>query len=192
MNTFTKLAAALSIMGLAAPSSAAPQQTPDMPVEREGRADKSDKTTVTLDKHDAEFFDEATQGGLLEVRLGQLAVKQGASEEVRKYGQRMIDDHGKLNQQLAQVAGTKGLAVPQVLDKKHQDIVDKLAKETGASFDRAYMSRMVDDHKEDVKAFEKMTKDGKDHDMKLLANSALPSLREHLAQAKEMYDRMKK
>jgi putative membrane protein len=147
----------------------------------------------TLNKQDTDFFTDAAQGGLLEVKLGQIAVKQAQSEDVRKFAQRMVDDHTKLNGQLAQIVKQKkGIVMPQALDKKYQDEVDKLAKETTDKFDRDYMKRMVDDHQNDVKAFEKESKDGKDPDMKALANSALPTLHDHLAQAQQIESRMKK
>ena len=147
----------------------------------------------TLDKQDTDFVEDAVQGGLLEVRLGQLAVKQGATDDVRKFGQRMIDDHTKINTRLTEIGhDKKGLAVPQELDKKHKDLVDKLAGYTGAKFDREYMERMVDDHQNDVKAFEKQAKEGKDPELKALAASSLPTLLDHLSLAKEIDARVKK
>jgi putative membrane protein len=108
-----------------------------------------------LGKQDLDFFEDAAQGGLLEVKLGQLAVKQAASDDVRKFGQRMVDDHGKLNARLMEIGhDRKGVAVPHELDKKHESVVDKLAQLGGAKFDREYMDMMVNDHQSDVKAFE--------------------------------------
>jgi len=148
---------------------------------------------TTLNKQDTDFFEDAAQGGLLEVKLGQLAVKNATSDEVRKFGQRMIDDHTKLNTQLMQLGQQrKGLTLPRALDKKHQDEVDKLAHYTGAKLDRENRSRMVDDHEKDVTAFEKKSKDGKDPELKQLAANALPTLQEHLTQAREIEARVKK
>ena len=77
------------------------------------------------------------------------------------------------------------------LDKKHQDQVDKLSKLGGVDFDKSYMSEMVDEHQHDVDAFEKAAKDAKDSAVKNLASSTLPTLREHLASAKEIHARVK-
>ena len=62
-------------------------------------SDASPGESPRLGKEDREFFDDATQGGLLEVKLGQIVVKQGANDEVKRFAQRMIDDHTKANQQ---------------------------------------------------------------------------------------------
>ena len=177
-------------MGLAALALGAAQQQPD--TAPSDKADKSDKPSQTLAKQDAEFFHKATQGNLLEIKLGEVAKTHASSDDVKSFGQRMIDDHGKLNQELEKVASDKGLSVPQALDKKGQDVVEKLSKETDKSFDRSYMSRAVDEHQEDIKAFEKEVKEGKDQAMKQVASKALPTLREHLAQAKEIHARLKK
>lgn len=185
MKNATMLAGVLAVLGLAGLSVAA---------DRAEQAPQQAPTPATqLSKQDTDFFEDAAQGGLLEVRLGQLAVKNATNEEVRKYAQRMIDDHSKLNTQLAQIAHQKrGLVVPNALDKKHQNEIDKLAQQTGAKFDRDYMSRMVDDHEKDVKAFDKQARDGKDADLKALAASTLPTLQDHLTQAKEIESRLKK
>lgn len=187
MNKIQKLASVIAVSGLAALSIGASQPLPDTTRTEKGAP------APALAKEDLEFFDEATQGGLLEVKLGQLAQKNAASDEVKKYAQRMIDEHTKLNTQLSQLAtNKKGMTVPQVLDKKHQDVLDKFTQYTGTKFDREYMSRMVSDHQDDVKAFEKQAKDGKDADLKQLAGASLPLLIEHLNQAKEIEGRMKK
>jgi putative membrane protein len=145
-----------------------------------------------LAKEDRDFFEDAAQGGLLEVKLGELVIKQGASDDAKKFAQRMIDDHTKVNKDLATAAQQLGLIVPAELDKKHKDELDKMAKHSGEKLDREYMSRMVDEHKDDVKAFEKESKDGKNPTLKQFAASNLPTLREHLTLAREIQGRMKK
>ncbi len=145
-----------------------------------------------LAKEDRDFFDEAAQGGLLEVKLGQLVVKQGASEDVKHFAQRMIDDHTKLNQRLTELGQKEGLSPPAELDKKHQEKLDKLGHLAGTKLDQEYMSDMVSDHEADVKAFEKAAKDAKDAGLKLFAGSSLPLLNEHLTQAKQIHDHLKR
>src|ERR671927_190101 len=61
---------------------------------------------------DEKFATAAAVGGLAEVELGRLAAQKGASDEVRQFGQRMVDDHSKANQDLTQVASAKGLTLP--------------------------------------------------------------------------------
>jgi putative membrane protein len=187
MKKASMLAAALGLLGSVAACST--------PAEARTLAahDESAIPEVTPSKADVDFFNDATQGGLLEVRLAQLALQKSSNEEVKKYAQRMIDEHGKLNTRLTQIAQVRrSFTMPTDLDTKHRKIIDDLAKETGSKFDRDYMSRMVDDHQDVVKAFEKESKDGTDTDLKTAATEALPTLRDHLNQAKQIYERVKK
>src|ERR1700736_4528921 len=71
---------------------------------------------------DGKFLQEAASGGLLEVKLGQLATERAQDAEVRQFGARMVTDHTKANQELMAVAKKNGLKVSEVLNKKHQEV----------------------------------------------------------------------
>ncbi len=60
----------------------------------------SSKRSAGTTAADSMFVKKAAQGGLAEVELGQLATQKAANEEVKKFGQRMVDDHSKANDQL--------------------------------------------------------------------------------------------
>ena len=136
---------------------------------------------------DAKFIKGAAEGNLAEVKLGELAQQRAASDSVKEFGKRMATDHQKAYDELRQVASQKGVAMPTALDRGHQRLYDKLAKLSGADFDRAYMKEMVRDHDKDVKAFQKEADSGKDPDVKGWAAKTLPTLREHQQQAKQAY-----
>ena len=144
-----------------------------------------------LAKEDRDLFDDAAQGGLLEVKLAENVVKQGASEDVKHFAQRMIDDHTKANQRLAAAAHQDGLSVPKDLDKKHQDTLERFTQWSGTKLDREYMDEMVSEHKDDVKAFERESKEGKAAGLRQFAASTLPTLREHLTLAQQIQEHLK-
>jgi putative membrane protein len=146
--------------------------------------------TGPLAKEDRDFLVDAAQGGMLEVELAQLAKKQGASEDVKRFAQRMIDDHRHLNQQLADFARQASLTLPTALDEKHQAKLDKLARLGGDDLDKQYIDNMVSEHEEDVKAFEHQAKDAKDPGLRRLAALALPTLIDHLAGAHQIQNRI--
>ena len=52
---------------------------------------------------DRKFVEDAAKGGMAEVQLGQLAAQKAQSDDVKKFGQRMVDDHGKANDKLKQI-----------------------------------------------------------------------------------------
>lgn len=135
---------------------------------------------------DAKFMQKAAVGGMYEVEAGKLAAQKGSSDEVKKFGQRMVDDHTKVNDELKQLAGSKGVTLPTALDRKAKDKVDKLSKSSGTEFDQQYANNMVKDHKEDIKEFSKEADKGKDPDVKAFASKTLPTLKEHLKMAQDM------
>ena len=139
---------------------------------------------------DEKFAMEAAVGGMEEVQLGQLAAQKGASDEVRQFGQKMVDDHSKANQDLMQVASGKGWTLPTALDAKHQADVQKLSALSGDAFDRAYVKMMVSDHKKDVGEFQKESARGADADIKSFATRTLPTLQEHLQMIQRINDKM--
>jgi putative membrane protein len=134
----------------------------------------------TLSSSDKKFMEKAAQGGMAEVKLGQLATQKAQSDQVKQFGQRMVDDHSKADDKLKQLASTKAVTLPTTLDKSTQKEYDKLSKLSGADFDREYMKHMVSDHKKDISDFKSEANKAKDADLKQFASSTLPTLEEHL------------
>jgi putative membrane protein len=139
-----------------------------------------------MSSQDHDFVMDAAMGGLMEVELGRIAAQKGMSESVKQFGQRMVDDHSKANEELMTLATSKGMTLPTALDEKHQKDVTKLSAMSGAEFDRAYSKMMLSDHTKDVKEFEKQSTKGGDADLKAFAGKTLPTLQEHLQMAKAL------
>jgi putative membrane protein len=139
-----------------------------------------------LSSADTQFMTRAAMMDMAEIQTGRLAVSQGASESVRQFGQRMIDDHTRTSQQLMQMASAAGFMPPQTLDAKHQAAAAKLSRLTGAEFDRAYMKQMVKDHQEAVSLYQRQSTRGSMPDLRAFASATLPALQEHLSMTRSM------
>lgn len=140
---------------------------------------------------DRKFVEEAAEGGMLEVELGNYAASHASNEQVKQFGKRMATDHAKANDELKALASSKDVQVPAAMDKKHEKDIAKFEKMDAAKFDREYMQHMVKDHKKDVKEFEKQAKHAKDPDLKAFAEKTLPTLQDHLKLAETTYDAVK-
>jgi putative membrane protein len=140
----------------------------------------------TLSAGDRKFLNEAADGGMAEVELGKLALQKAADAGVRNFGQRMVDDHSKANGELRQLAAGKGVDLAQAPSAKNRNLQRRLASLRGTSFDKAYMTDMVADHKEDVAAFQRESNWARDPQVKSFATQTLPTLRDHLKQAQEI------
>jgi putative membrane protein len=135
-----------------------------------------------LDENSRKFIIEATSGGNLEVKLGNLAQTNGSNPRVKEFGAMMIKDHSDANNQLKNIAQSLNVPVSDSLSKMHQRHVDNLSKKKGAAFDKAYMSMMVNDHKADIKEFEKASK-ASNTAVSNFASQTLPVLNKHLDSA---------
>lgn len=134
---------------------------------------------------DQSFMMKAAQGGMAEVELGNVAQSNGQNDDVKKFGQRMVNDHSKAGDELKNLASQKNVTLPTSLDAMDQATKDRLSGMNGAAFDHAYMTDMVKDHKTDIALFEREARHGQDPDVKAWAAKTLPTLRDHLKQAEK-------
>lgn len=137
-------------------------------------------------KMDVKFVQGATSGGLLEVKSSELALKKSTSPDVKKFAQRMIDDHTKAHKELLTVLKRKGIEPPQDLMPLHQTMLDRLTKASAGDFDKEYWVNQLAAHEEAVALFEAEAKAGQDVDLKAFAVKTLPTLKEHLKMVQEM------
>ncbi len=163
-----------------------PDQTDATNPHTNDSANKASSNKGSLTAADRHFMDKAAEGGKAEVELGQLATQKASSEDVKKFGQRMVDDHTRANQKLQELASQKGVTLPDKLSAKDQATKDRLEKLSGKQFDQAYMRDMVKDHTKDVNEFQKEANTAKDPDVKSFAQTTLPTLQDHLKEAKQI------
>ncbi len=102
---------------------------------------------------DKMFLRKAAGGGLAEVQLGQLAAQKAGSDDVKALGQRMVDDHTKLNNDMAPIADSMGVRLPKSMSKENQAEYEKLNGLSGNDFDMEYLSFMVKAHHQDLREF---------------------------------------
>jgi putative membrane protein len=133
----------------------------------------------TTAKH---FLIVASIGNLQEISAAHLAVQKGKSADVRSFGQMMIDDHGKAEQQLLALAKTRGISLPAAATGGIQP--DLKLKNAAEHFDQLYVHAMVVNHASTVQTFENYAITGKDPAVKAFAQQLLPTLKAHLAKIK--------
>ncbi len=134
---------------------------------------------------DETFATKAAQGGMAEVKLGQLAVSKAQDKKVKDFGQKMVDDHSKANDELKGIAKNKSITLPTDVSVKDNATYTELSALSGKEFDRAYINDMVKDHETDVAEFQREANNGKDSDIKGFAAKTLPTLQQHLQMAKD-------
>jgi putative membrane protein len=165
---------------------AGPASSKPAPPAPAAKSDSQKPAATGIAPSDQTFVKEAAMGGMAEVDLGQLAASKASDADVKQFGQRMVDDHGKANDELKSWASSKSVMLPTELDSKHKADHARLEKLSGAAFDKAYMAAMVADHNEDVAAFQRAAKSAKDSELKAWVAKTLPTLQDHQKSAKEI------
>lgn len=129
---------------------------------------------------DADFVSMATQSGLTEIEVSQLAVEKSQSPKLRKFAQRIVKDHTAANTQLKQLATESRIPVPAQLDPAHQQVVNKFKQLSGSDFDSAYVAQMKKDHDTVVGLFDNAAgQSDLNVQLRVFANKNLPALRKH-------------
>jgi putative membrane protein len=134
------------------------------------------------------FLIKATEGGLAEVQLSQLAAQLASKPEVRAFAEKMVDEHSSLNVTMKFIAERLGVVPPIALDKKDQALYDKLDGMKGASFDKAYLKAMYDAHHNDLKEFTAEMQAANDPELLAAVTHGRDVIQEHT----EMVDKMAK
>ena len=139
-----------------------------------------------------QFPQEAYSGGMMEVQLGKLSQQNASSFKVKEFGERMINDHSKANKELKGIAEKDNIKLPDNLLSSNQKTIKELSNYKGREFDQHYMKKMVEDHKEDIKAFENAAKNAEQEQIRQWAQKTLPTLKQHLKLAEKTLNGLEK
>jgi putative membrane protein len=171
--------------GMRAPSTIPGQTTPGQTPGMDSRTNPN-STEAMAKVDDRKFAKDAALGGMAEVELGKLATQKASRDDIKQFGQKIVDDHTKANDQLKEVASKENIPIPDALDSKHQARIDKLSKLSGQDFDKAFVKDQLKDHQAEIRDFSAEAQSGTDTNVKTFASNVLPTLQQHLAQVKDL------
>ena len=161
------------------PSNNNPGRTPNTPA-------GGQTSPNSLSSRDRTFVMQAGQLSMMEVELGRLAVQRGSSPAVKQYGQEMVEEHTRANQELMQLVMQKQVEMPTEMSTQNTAMIDQLSGLSGSSFDTAYKQAMIDSHNQAIALFQAQSQQGQDPQLKAWATQKLPNLQAHLEMVNEM------
>lgn len=193
------LATSLGLAPVLTQGSTGAERSASSPASRD--ADDND----ALKRSDKKFVTKVAESTPKELAMAQLAVQRASDPQVKRYAQQIISDHQQMSQQLLELAQQKGivlknadqLAVPasaagsgsptalasDITSDRHYR---SLSQKTGAEFDQEFVAAMVDDHKKDLKLFQKEAEDAEDSAVRAFASQNVPVLQKHLDRAQAL------
>jgi len=148
---------------------------------------KTEGTTASQATADAQFMDEATRGGLTEIKAAEIAEGKTKRDDVKEFAKAMQRDHTDVNKNLKSLADRMEMKLPTDAGN-HQPFLDGLKAKEDADFDRTYVAATVVSHEKCVAMFEKFSEATKNADLKAFANNTLPGLRTHLKHSKALLE----
>src|SRR5262249_49706548 len=137
------------------------------------------KAGSKLSAADKTFMMNAAKGGMMEVEWGKLAAQNAQNADVKKFGNRMVTDHSKANNELMALAKEEGVTLP----------AGKAPPKWKS--DKDYMAAMVKDHEEDLAEFQKEAQNGSDPDLKKFAEKGAKMVSSHLKMAQQTQGKLK-
>ena len=144
----------------------------------------------TIDASSSAFAMKAANGGMMEVDLGRWAQEHAVSGKVKEFATMLVTDHSKANEELKTIASAKNISLPAMVEGDMKKHMDQMMTMKGAAFDKAYVTMMVDDHKNDIAEFGKASRELPDTELRNFAAKTLPVLEKHYAAIKTIKSKM--
>lgn len=166
--------------GMPTPRQSRENQTPAM---QDSTANSGQTPQMIKDKM---FLRKVAEGGLVEMQFGKLATQKAASEDVKTFAQKMVDDHSEFSKGLEPVADSMGVKLPTHLNKEDQAEYDKLNGLSGEGFDNEYLTVMVKHHHKDLRAFRLEAANAQDPALKNIIVKGEHMIHEHMVMADQL------
>ena len=146
---------------------------------------KDSSASASITQQDSKFAVDATNIGMMEIALGNVAQQNAMRKDVRDFGAMMVKDHTGAADDLKKIADAKHITLPSSLSADDQKKVDDMKAKTGNKFDKAYIDMMIDGHKKAADEFQDEIKSGSDADLRAFATKTLDVIHAHLDSAQK-------
>ncbi len=100
----------------------------------------------------------------------------------------MVEAHGRAREALERIVEAEKLDVKLrvKLDRKYQRMIDRLNDAPPQDFDQAYAAQQVNVHRKSAELFDAYAEEGENEALKQFAANMLPTIRQHLDEAKKL------
>jgi putative membrane protein len=168
------------------------QEKGNKPSASQSKEMSSGISQAKLNQSDERMLKQLAQAYLAEIALGKLAQDKAQSNEVKSFAKKMLDDHMKAQDELKQLAQSKGVSLPGEADRQQQSVEKKLASLSGEKFDRQYMNHestraLKDTHR----LLERINSKAEDADLKSYASKIIAAVETHQQMANDTRKNLK-
>ena len=136
----------------------------------------------TVSAADRAFIAKVSQGGMFEVKAGQVAADQGSTQDIRDQGNTEAHDHQLVGEKLKSIASAAGVEFGDALNGQFQKELDDLKGLSGLAFDGAYLRDMKAIHAKDGAAFATESKSGGNPRLRAFATETHRIVQRHIGE----------
>ncbi|HWL53287.1 MAG TPA: DUF4142 domain-containing protein [Chthoniobacteraceae bacterium] len=144
------------------------------------------KETAALNHQDIQFIQQAVEKNLEGTLLGLLGIQKGSTSDVRKYGDKLVDESIKANKELMELAQKKHILIPMDQLKLPTEELNRLSKQEGKEFDTALVMTLFNDGQARQSQLQQSLAGIQDREIRSLADRMLATTGHHLAEAKKL------
>jgi predicted outer membrane protein len=158
---------------------------PNKPREPSLKAPAYTYSATPLDRKGEKWAHKLTACGDYQLALSKQASTQASNAQVRAFAAKLVTSHEAMNADLHAMTTSKSVKSETDHMKKHRDDLMDLGKKTGNDYDEAYLDDVIDGHEDAISSLEKGS-NSDDADVAAFSTRYLPTLRDHLARAKQL------
>jgi putative membrane protein len=123
----------------------------------------------------------------MEIRMGELAMQKGRSQDVRNFGRRLRNDHQMADRRVTNLAAREGIRlVNRPMTPHERSVHRRLRHARGDRFDREFMNDMASGHTQTIQDLAQARRELRDPQVRRLVGNTLPALRQHRNMAREI------
>jgi len=136
----------------------------------------------------AGYATNAALSDMFEIESSRIAGEKAKSQAVKDFAQMMIKEHTATTQQLQSTLQQAGLNVtpPTALDQRRQEMITQLRNASPDDFDTLYLDQQTAAHQEALDLHQGFAENGDNPQLKQLAATIAPKVRQHLDMARKM------
>ena len=139
-----------------------------------------------------EFLVQVLEDSLAEMELCMVALDNSKSDDIKAFAQTMLDEHGKLGQQIEAMAKSMKAPFPKKVRSEHATMIRDMSRLMGDEFDRRFVEQNLEYHENDLKVFQHYASEEAEGPVRELADAGVKLFTKHLKMVKELARKYKK
>lgn len=139
----------------------------------------------TLTDDQRQLFEQVARHNLFQIELGKLAAERGVTDDVKQYGQQMVDFHTSKQQELQEMSQMYAITLEPTLNEDYRDDLEEVTKAEQGKFDEEYWENVTDAQEDLLEEYDDVVSKISEEDASAFPLWARPAMKELRAQMEQ-------